>query len=154
MVKSAAILLSVLLAAAAAAAAAPDEQAPAPPATATVTVTVADVRNARGQLRVGVFDRDNGFPRSRDGAILWRSIPAGADEKVVAIDLPPGDYAVVVLHDENANKKLDTNFIGVPKEGYGVTNNPKPTLRAATFKEARMTLPAEGKRVTVSIQSF
>src|SRR5688500_7966736 len=126
----------------------------APPPPATLTVTIADVRNARGDLRVGVFDRDRGFPRSRDGAILWRSLPAGAELKEIAIDLPPGDYAAVVLHDENSNKKLDTNFLGVPKEGYGVTNNPKHALRAATFKEARFRLPQEGRRMTVSIQYF
>ena len=124
------------------------------PAPATLTIDVADLRNARGELRVGVFDRDRGFPRSRDGAILWRSVAAGAAEKSMRIDLPPGRYAVVVLHDENSNKKLDTNFIGVPKEGYGVTNNPKPALRAATFKEALFRLPPQGKRMMVSIQYF
>src|SRR5688572_2524083 len=146
MLKALATLI-VLLAAAA------DDRTP-PPETATLTIAVADVRNARGDLRVGVFDRDKGFPRSREGAMLWRSIPASASDKLVSIDLPVGDYAVVVLHDENSNKKLDTNFVGVPKEGYGVSNNPKPALRAATFAEARFRLPPEGKRATVSIQYF
>ena len=146
MLKPLAILLALL-------AATPAEEDP-PPQTATLTIAVADVRNTRGDLRVGVFDRDNGFPRSRDGAMLWRSISASAAEKVVSIDLPPGSYAVVVLHDENSNKKLDTNFVGIPKEGYGVTNNPKPATRAAKFAEARFRLPPEGKRATVSIQYF
>jgi len=51
-----------------------------------------------------------------------------------------------VLHDENKNGKMDKNIAGIPVEGYGVTNNPKPALRAATFKEATFTLPAEGRR--------
>ena len=37
---------------------------------------------------------------------------------------------MVVLHDENSNNKFDRIFVGIPKEGYGVTNNPKPAARA------------------------
>jgi len=38
-------------------------------------------------------------------------------------DLKKGSYAVMVFHDQNNNKKLDTNFIGMPKEGVGNSNN-------------------------------
>jgi uncharacterized protein (DUF2141 family) len=46
------------------------------------------------------------------------------------------------------------NIAGIPVEGYGVTNNPKPALRAATFKEATFTLPGEGATMTISLQYF
>ena len=143
--KAIALLLALL-------AAAPDDVPPPP--TAVLTIDATDLRNTRGTLRVGVFDRAAGFPRSREGAMLWRSIPADAEEAVLRVDLPPGEYAAVVLHDENSNKQLDRNFLGVPKEGYGTTNNAKPALRAATFKEARFRLPPEGARLSVSIQYF
>jgi uncharacterized protein (DUF2141 family) len=125
-----------------------------PAAQSVLTVDVADLRNARGVLRVGVFTKAEGFPSDPRGAILWSSIPAGAEARSVAIELPAGEYAVLVLHDENSNRRLDTNFLGVPREGYGVTNNPKPRMRSATFKEARFTLPADGARMTVSLQYF
>jgi len=41
-------------------------------------------------------------------------------------DIPPGTYALVVIHDENMNGKLDTNWVGIPKEGYGFSNDVKP----------------------------
>lgn len=122
--------------------------------TAVLRARVEDLRNERGQLRVGVFDSAKGFPKRREGAVVWRSVPADAEERVVEIALPPGRYAVVVLHDEDADKKLDANWLGVPTEGYGVTNNPKPRMRAATFKEAAFDLAAEGAEKTVSIQYF
>src|SRR5688500_18280082 len=90
--------------------------APAPAASLSVTVT--DLRNSKGQLRLGVFDSAKGFPRTRERALLWKSLPADSDERALTLELPPGKYAVVVLHDENGNKKLDENFLGVPKEGY------------------------------------
>ena len=78
----------------------------------------------------------------------------GSDEIVFAAELPPGDYAATVLHDENKNNSMDTNLIGIPTEGYGVTNNPKPRFRAAKFKEAIFNLPAGGAEMTISVQYF
>ena len=49
---------------------------------------------------------------------------------------------------------MDKGFGGIPLEGYGVTNNPKPRLRKATFAEAAFTLPPEGARMTISLQYF
>ena len=119
---------------------------------AVLTVRVVDLRNKKGHLRLGVFDRSAGFPGERGNALLWKSVPADSDHRSFSLELPRGQYAVVVLHDENGNKKLDTNLIGIPKEGYGVSNNPKPKRRAATFQEARFTLPPGGASMTVSIQ--
>lgn len=133
-------------------------RAPAEPAAdaaaekAVLKVRVTGLRNQRGTLRLGIFDSSKGFPRERGGALQWQNLPASTDGPTFAVELPPGRYAVVVLHDENSNKKLDANWLGIPKEGHGVTNNPKPLRRAATFKEAAFDLPAEGAEVKVSIQ--
>ena len=51
-------------------------------------------------------------------------------------DLPPGEYGVVTIHDENKNQKLDRNFVGVPKEGFGFANNPRVRLSAPPFAMA------------------
>ncbi|WP_232279356.1 DUF2141 domain-containing protein [Psychromonas ingrahamii] len=48
-------------------------------------------------------------------------------------DILPGKYAMAVIHDENTNGKLDTNLIGVPKEGFGFSNNAKALLSAPSF---------------------
>ncbi len=61
-------------------------------------------------------------------------------------DIKPGTYAINVFHDENSNKKMETNFIGIPVEGYGFSNNPRlfgpPTFNKTKFifKEATLTL--------------
>ncbi len=131
-----------------------DAEGPTTAPSAGLTVTVADLRNAKGHLRLGVFNSAKGFPRARDRALLWKTLQSDSVERVFHLDLPPGRYAVVVLHDENGNKKLDENFLGVPKEGYGVSNNPKPRFRAATFDEAVFELSETGAEITVSIQYF
>jgi len=52
----------------------------------------------------------------------------------------PGFYAVSVFHDENMNQKLDKNFVGVPKEGYGASNNPKKKMGPPSFEETKFQL--------------
>ncbi len=50
--------------------------------------------------------------------------------------MPPGDYAVAAIHDENRNAKLDRNLIGIPKEGFGFANNPPVRWSAPAFRAA------------------
>jgi uncharacterized protein (DUF2141 family) len=119
---------------------------------ATLYIDVTDLRNRNGQLLLCVFNRAYGFPADRDKAVTWQIRPARPPMSGpihFRITLPPGDYAVAVVHDENANGKLDT---GAPSEGYGASNNPKPQFRAPWFQEAKFTLPAEGMRITVALR--
>jgi len=119
-----------------------------------LTIKVVDLRNHKGQLIFGVFKSPDGFPIEEQKAVNWQIKPADADSVVFTAMLPPGQYGASVLHDENKNGKMDKNFLGVPQEGYGVTNNPKPRFRGATFDEARFTLPRDGATLTISIQYF
>ena len=66
-------------------------------------------------------------------------------------DLPPGTYAVQVMHDENENNKLDTNFLGIPTEGYGFSNNPN-VMRKAHFDEARFDVGADAATITIRLR--
>ena len=128
--------------------------APSTQPLAKLTIKVVDLRNHKGQLIFGVFRSPDGFPIEEQKAVNWQIKPADADTVVFTAMLPPGKYAASVLHDENKNGKMDKNFLGVPQEGYGVTNNPKPRFRGATFDEARFTLPRDGVILTISIQYF
>jgi uncharacterized protein (DUF2141 family) len=121
------------------------------PTTVRLVIRVTDLRNRDGQLIFGVFKQADGFPNVQQKAVNWQVKPASSDG-VFACELPPGVYAASVLHDENSNGDMDRNVAGIPKEGYGVTNNPKPNYRQATFKEATFTLPAGGAEMTISIQ--
>ena len=124
---------------------------PAAPRTAHLVIHTADLRNHDGQLIFGVFKTADGFPNTEKKSVNWQVKPATSDG-VFECDLPPGVYAASILHDENSNGDMDFNLAGVPTEGYGVTNNPKPRFRKAKFDEATFTLPASGAKLTISIQ--
>src|SRR5258705_3117910 len=112
---------------------APSSTAPSTVPSGTVlTVTVKDLRDKKGDLIFGVFTHADGFPDVQAKSVYWEVKSADADAVKFTMRLPPGRYAAGVLHDENRNGKMDKGIGGIPLEGYGVTNNPKPRLRKAT----------------------
>jgi uncharacterized protein (DUF2141 family) len=122
------------------------------PSGAPLTVTIKDARNRKGVLIFGVFAAADGFPNVEKKAIYWEVRNADAADLTFTTHLPPGRYAASVLHDENRSGEMNRAIGGLPLEGYGVTNNPKPKMRAANFKEATFDLPADGKELTISLQ--
>lgn len=118
---------------------------------ADLAVTVADIRVSQGTLKVSVSDSVqswDGEMKSVDGATAKAQTPT---QTFHFNGLPPGQYAVMVMHDENENGKLDTNFIGMPTEGYGFSNDPK-VLRKPTFEEARFELDAAGGAIVIHLR--
>lgn len=119
-----------------------------------LTVTIEDLRNRKGTVIFGVFKSADGFPNIEAKSVYWEVKDANTEGLSFTAHLPPGRYAASVLHDENRSGEMNRGIAGIPLEGYGVTNNPKPLMRAATFDEAAFTLPAEGKAMTISLQYF
>jgi uncharacterized protein (DUF2141 family) len=66
----------------------------------------------------------------------------GTQAACVFEGLAPGAYAVAVVHDENGNGRLDKNFVGIPSEGYGVSNNRTYAMASPKWDESRFTLAA------------
>ncbi len=123
-------------------------------ATDKLTVRVTGARNAKGKIIVYLFRDPQGFPTDTSKIIRQQSVnidPNTMTALVVFKDLPPGMFAVTVLHDENDNGKMDTNFLGIPTEGYGASKDPNK-MRAPTFDEARFLLNAAEQTVNVKLR--
>ena len=145
-------MLALLLGASSAAAEG-DARATAPPADAGgLTVQVTNVTSADGHVLLSIFAGADGFPSTHRKAVKTAKLRARAGTvRLSASDLPPGRYAVAVVHDENDNAKLDTNLFGIPKEGWGTSRNPRPKTRAPRWSESSFTVAA-GQTVTQRIQ--
>ncbi len=116
-----------------------------------LTVNLKGVRAQTGLVKVAVVNSIEAWdgkaaPVQADGAP-----PQGDTRSFVFKDLKPGSYAVMISHDENGNGKLDTNFIGMPVEGYGFSNNPK-VMRKPTWEEARFEVTDSGASVDVELR--
>ena len=100
-------------------------------------VHVDGFRDDKGKLGVTLFNQPNGWPEKNDKSFRHGPFPInGKTGTGIFTDLPPGPYAVAVIHDENENKKLDRNFFNIPTEGFGFANNPKVTLSAPHYSAA------------------
>ena len=118
---------------------------------APLSVTITDVRNTEGHLFVAVESSEAGWNFKAESAAKTK-LPASKGQVTHVFEgLPPGKYAVMVIHDENANGKLDSNFMGIPSEGYGFSQNPR-VMRRATFEEAQFELPAGGTGVQIKLR--
>jgi uncharacterized protein (DUF2141 family) len=93
-------------------------------------VKILNIRNSTGTVACALFESPAGFPieylhyATNIMVIKIRDTQARCD----FLDIPPGTYALAVIHDENMNGKLDTNWLGVPR--IGMRGKPFPALRA------------------------
>ncbi len=105
----------------------------------TLRIHVDGLRNSVGVVGTAIFTSAQGWPEDMSKAFRHGPTPIAAGERqatAVWDNLPPGDYGVVVIHDENRNHKLDRNIFGWPKEGFGFANNPHVGLSAPPFNQA------------------
>lgn len=112
-------------------------KSPDPTLRGKIIIEIEGIRESTGEIGVLLFDRAMGFPGDSGASIRHRVLPARSG--VVSLnfeDLPFGTYAVAVIHDLNGNRRVDTNLLGIPREGYGFSNNARSLFRAPRFQEA------------------
>lgn len=105
-----------------------------------------------GQVGCSLFSDDQGFPMDNSRArVQW--LPAQTDGATCRFsNVAPGRYAVSIGHDRNGNQRVDTNFIGLPTEPWGVSNNARPTLRAPRFDEAAFSVPSSPAEWSIEVR--
>jgi uncharacterized protein (DUF2141 family) len=114
-----------------------------PQPTAELKVTLEGLRSSRGVVRLCLTQATTRFLECKDKAAAMLNVPAGQAANLALPRLKPGNYALLVIHDENGNGKLDMAF-GIPREGFGFSNNPTIHMRAPKAQEVRFAL-APGK---------
>src|SRR5512140_2636222 len=95
-----------------------------------ITVKVTGFRSTKGGLIAHLWNAADGFPMGVEKAVAEQKATIEGDTATVVFkDVKAGTYAIRVCHDENGNGKMDTGFMGKPKEGWGASNNPHPKMR-------------------------
>jgi uncharacterized protein (DUF2141 family) len=126
-------------------------------------VTITNVRSDSGELLIGLYETAEGFvaaianaetsgimaDRNRLIGVAMRARPG--PQQAVFARLPPGRYAVIVVHDENDNGRLDANVLGVPTEGYGFSKDARGFLSAPSFDAAAITIGDGDSSIAISL---
>jgi uncharacterized protein (DUF2141 family) len=105
----------------------------------SLNVKVINNKNTNGTFRLCLFTSNDGFPSNPNNALKIISTKyQNSSISVIFNDLPKGWYAVALLHDENDNGKMDKGIFGIPKEGYGASNNNLKQLSYPKFEDAKI----------------
>ncbi len=118
---------------------------------AEIIVKVSGIEEAQGEIGCALFKGPDGFPMDNSVARQqWLPAQKGGVSCRFS-DVPDGSHAASASHDLNGNRKVDTNFLGMPQEAWGVSNNVRPTLRAPRFEEAVFQV-RDGKDMVIEIR--
>ena len=94
-----------------------------------LNIQITAIKNNTGHIYLSLRDSSN---------TEIRAIHAPIEDQQCSITinhLKPGSYSFKYFHDKNDNKKIDTNFMGIPKEGYGFSNNAKGRFGPPDFED-------------------
>jgi uncharacterized protein (DUF2141 family) len=118
-----------------------------------IHVKIPNTKNSIGNIACGIFESPEGFPNkflgSAKAIIIWKIQKTQA--QCAFLDIPPGTYAIAVIHDENMNGELDTNWFGVPKEGYGFSNTTIDEFGTPAFSAASFSYDGQNLDLTIRL---
>ncbi len=94
-------------------------------ASTALKVRIDGLRSARGKVLAYAWDQGDGFPADKKKTLTTAEVEIRGTEAVCDFAIPPSvkRLAVSVMHDENGNGKMDSNFLGIPLEGYATSRN-------------------------------
>ena len=113
-------------------------------------VTVTNVKTLKGTVEIGIFNNANTFLEKGKEYKINSKVVTNNTVEFTFKDVPKGDYAISIYHDVNADKECNMNFIGIPKEPYGFSNNFRPKFVKPTFNDCKIEL-SNDKSITIKL---
>jgi uncharacterized protein (DUF2141 family) len=117
-----------------------------------LTLHITNIQDACGRIQVGIYNNKSDFPKEgKEFKRVYIKVDA-KEVKFTVQDMPPGDYAIAIYHDANTDGQCNSNFLGVPTECYGFSNNVKPFLSAPSFSATKFSLTTD-RLLTIRLQN-
>jgi uncharacterized protein (DUF2141 family) len=117
-----------------------------------IIIEMTELRNLKGKLSIVLFNSSDGFPEDDKKAYKWQIIDLANSEAVFHFkDLPYGEYAYAILHDEDEDGEMNKNILGIPKEGFGFSNNYRPRVKNPSFEDASFQLKTSNVRHVIEM---
>jgi len=117
-------------------------------------IEVTNLRSSKGFVLVSLYNNAKDFPENAERAVGKTRVAIQGGKAIASFsDLPQGKYAAAILHDQNDNLKMDFNAVGIPKEGYGFSNNAKGMFGPPAFAKAAFQVDGE-KQIVIKATYF
>ena len=118
----------------------------------SLEIHVNNVKSKKGSIQIGLFTSEADYLKNPVEKKVIKS--TGKDVTVVFENLQPGDYALSVIHDENENGELDSNALGIPKEGFAFGNNALGSFGPPPFEKAKITIVDQNVKQEIKLKYF
>ncbi len=116
-----------------------------------VTVTINNIKSEDGYIMAALFNSEDTF--LGDGVVRAERVAVDDDHVSFSYDnLPEGEYAITVFHDEDSDSELDTGMFGIPSEPYGFSNDAPVRFGPPKWKDAKFTVAANGATQTITLK--
>lgn len=121
-----------------------------------VVAQVSNFESNKGLCRACIFNNKSSF--NGEGGKPLQCVTGGIQNGQASIsftNIPPGIYAVFLFHDTNNNNRMDKNFLGIPKEGYGSSKNRLPFAAAPGFEDNKFSVaPNSIVRLNIKLRNL
>jgi|GEM_PF-791632 len=123
--------------------------------TGKLTVAVTNLRSNDGVVLASLYKSADGFPTEPKKSIKQTFAKiSGGKCTLVFEDVPAGTYAVSVMHDENNDRKMQTNWMGIPKEGTAASNGAKGKFGPPKFEDAKFKTNGSDSNIDIKMWYF
>lgn len=120
-----------------------------------LSVTVKGLKNQKGQVCFSLFSSSRGFPSNKERAIKAQCVNLGDSKVKLNIpSLKAGTYAIAMFHDKNGDGKLNTNSLGIPKEGFGFSRNPRIFTGPPKFGDSAVFVVGSSTNIEINLNYF
>lgn len=118
-----------------------------------LVLNITNIKNSQGVIRVLLFKDGKGFPDTPENAFQSANVKIVKGKSTVTFEnIPNGFYAISVFHDSMNTGKLRTNSFGIPKDGYGFSNNAMGTFGPPSFEKAAFEVSSGSKSVEIQLR--
>ena len=107
---------------------------------ANLIIDVLGINEVKGIIQVGIYNNSDSFPKIGGEYRVAYFTVSSKNVTATIENLPQGEYAAALYHDLNSDGECNLNFLGIPKEPYGFSNNIKPFFRAPSYELTKITL--------------
>lgn len=115
-----------------------------------LTIHIPNIVDIKGRIQIGLYDDKDNFPKiGKEYKRVFAKVDS-KEFKYTINGIPAGEYAIALYHDVNSDGACNSNFIGVPTESYGFSNNIKPFLSAPSFNATKFTV-SKDRSITIKL---
>jgi uncharacterized protein (DUF2141 family) len=116
-------------------------------------INLQGIRNNKGVILLSLFSSAEGYPSDASKADQKIRMPVKKLQlPIVFKKIKPGKYAIALLHDEDEDGKMATTVLGLPKEGYGFSNNVMGLAGPPSYQKASFIVPASGTEILIKVR--